>query len=274
MRTFSRSISGVIVGLVALPAMGGLVVTSYETVALTNGYAPSFNQYYSEQIVTNLSPAVADVSGDWTGPNVDGTPNTWHFVGSSRATSTTTITPDTYSFQAAGSYAYELNTNAAFVNPAGTVLTASGAATYRGIFESDAPLSYTLTADLIKGCRVSLIRVNFGIVFNEGNFTTTPRTLSLAGTLPAGRYQIFGATGLSAPNLTDGVHHFATSGNFENLLFSARIPEPGALGLAVALGIAFALKRHAKSEVLCRRLNGRAVGIDCPGSICPPFNPA
>lgn len=75
------------------PTLGALVVMSYSTLAQTRGYAPvSQAQYYAEQRLEHVSPALAEVAGDWTGPNADGTPNTWRFDGTARATSTTTIT--------------------------------------------------------------------------------------------------------------------------------------------------------------------------------------
>lgn len=146
------------------PALGALVVTSYRTVAQTNGYASvSQAQYFAEQRVENVSPATTEVFGDWTGPNADGTPNTWHFVGTSRATSTTTITADSYTVEAAASFSYQIDTAVAFIDPSSTsIFGPSGTGQYNGFFESDVTLHYTITAQLNQRGRVRLSRTGVG----------------------------------------------------------------------------------------------------------------
>src|SRR5215213_9603964 len=91
----------------AMPAQAGITVTSYSASALTNGFAPSFQgPYYEQQTLTSVSPVIAEVSGDWLGPNEDGTPNTWHWVGSSRSSSATTFDASSYTVTAGGSFEY------------------------------------------------------------------------------------------------------------------------------------------------------------------------
>ena len=58
-------LAGLLICLAVSPALAGLTVTSFQTTALTNGYAPvGGNQYIAQQTLTNVSPAFADVSGD------------------------------------------------------------------------------------------------------------------------------------------------------------------------------------------------------------------
>jgi hypothetical protein len=238
MRNARKWLAGMVMcATVAPPALGGLVVTSYRTVASTNGYAPvSQAQYFAEQRLENVSPAIAEVSGDWTGPNADGTPNTWHFVGTSRATSTTTITADSYTVEAAASFAYQVDTTADFIDPRSTSVFGFGvAAQYRGFFETDVPIMYSITARLNQQVDVRLSLIGGTIIFNESNPSSTPRILTLAGTIPPGRYQFLAGTGLSGPILPNGINHFGASGSVENLVFTVRVPEPNAIGIGAAL---------------------------------------
>src|SRR5262245_29867952 len=177
MRTVCKWLAGVLVSIGASPAPGALVVTTYRTIASTNGFAPtSMTQYYAEQRLDEITPAVAEVFGDWTGPNADGTPNTWHFVGTSRATSATTITADSFSVDAAASFAYEINTTADFIDPQSTsIFGFGGSAQYRGFFESDVPIAYTITAQLNQRGRATLTSSTGMIIFSEINFEVTPR---------------------------------------------------------------------------------------------------
>src|SRR5438045_2125543 len=78
------------------PAVARITVTSYTTAAGTNAYAPlSQDQYFDQKTLTNVSPAVADVSDDWTGTNIGGSTSTWHWIGSTQTSSVTTFTANT-----------------------------------------------------------------------------------------------------------------------------------------------------------------------------------
>jgi hypothetical protein len=237
---------------ISSPAFGRLVVTSYQTVVSTNGFAPtSQTQYIALQTLANITPAHAEVSGDWTGPNADGTPDTWHFVGTSRATSTTTITPDSYTAEAAAAFAYEINTTPDFVDPrSASVFTPGGAANYNGFFTTDVPLVYVITARLNQRGRVRLNQIGGPEIFDENNLTVIPRLLNLTGVLPPGQYQFLATTSLSAANLPNGVNHYARSGSFENLVFEVRVPEPSLFGLilAVVLGTLPARRRKSRTR--------------------------
>lgn len=246
MRMDCRWLGAALVLTAAAPAVGGLVVTSYRTVAQTNGYAPvSQAQYFAEQRLENVSPAHAQVSGDWTGPNADGTPNTWHFVGTSRATSTTTITADSYTVEAAASFAYELNTTSAFIDPASVSVFAPGTvASYRGFFEANVPIEYTITARLHQRGRVTLISSNGIVIFTRTNSDVLPEFINVGGTLPPGSFNILATAGSGVPNLSSGVHHRIGSGSFEDFVFTARIPEPGSLAFGTVLVILAKRRRN------------------------------
>ena len=234
MRNALKWLAGVVVWAMASPALGGLVVTSYRTVAQTNGYAPvSQAQYFAEQRLENVSPAVAEVSGDWTGPNADGTPDTWHFRGTSRATSTTTVTADGYTVEASASFAFQLDTTAAFIDPASVSIFAPGATSnYNGFFDTDVPLVYSITAQLNQRGRVRLNQIGGPEIFDENNLNLVPRLLNLAGIIPSGRYQFLATTGFGVPNLPNGINHRAANGGLESLIFTVRVPEPRLLGFA------------------------------------------
>lgn len=226
-------------------ASGGLVVTSYRTLASTNGYAPTNQtQYFSEQRLENISSALAEVSGDWTGPNSNGTPNTWHFVGSSRASSTTTITPDSYTVEAAASFEYLIETTSAFVDPRSiSIFGPGGTAQYRGFFETDIPLLYSITAQLNQRGRVRLSSFAGAEIFDVSNSAIAPQLLNLSGLVPPGQYQFLAAAGVGAANLPNGINHYERSGSFENLVFTVSVPEPRTLGI----GAIFMIRRRGRS---------------------------
>src|SRR5262245_22068103 len=103
-----------LLGFVA-PARGGITVSSYGASALTNAYAPlDRSAYFNEQDANNISPALADVSADWTGTNIAGATTTWHWAGSAHAVSTTTFDGKSLSLTGAGSFSYDLTTTAGF----------------------------------------------------------------------------------------------------------------------------------------------------------------
>ena len=227
------ALSGLLVTILSQVTLGGITVTSYETLAETNGFAPSLSgPYFAQQILTNVTPALAEVSGDWMGPNADGTPATWHFVGTSRARSTTTIDANSYTITAAGSFDYELNTTADFVDPQPSVFAPTGAASYDGHFTVDLPVSYSVNGVLNQWGRVRLAAVGGGtVVFDQANATDKPMVIDLTGTIPPGQYRFLVATGLSAPGFPNGINHFGASGSYEDIRFNVQVPEPSALGL-------------------------------------------
>src|SRR5438876_3559599 len=106
-----------ILGAIA-SARASITVTSYQTIALTNAYAPlDQSAYFDRKVLTNVSPAVADVSDDWTGTNIGGSTATWHWVGSAHTSSITTFSANSLTITGAGSFSYDLTTTAAFVEP-------------------------------------------------------------------------------------------------------------------------------------------------------------
>ena len=61
MRTIARGLAGLIVCALASPALAGITVTSYQTVALSNGFAPtSQTKYFAQETLTDVSPGAND----------------------------------------------------------------------------------------------------------------------------------------------------------------------------------------------------------------------
>src|SRR5205823_3992103 len=114
-------------------------------------------QYFDKQTLTNTSPAVVDVSDDWTGTNVGGATTTWHWVGASHAETTTTFDATNLAVAGAGSFSYELTTTSGFVDPTstGTVYGPGGAADYQCYFTLNTPATYRATGQI----------VGFGVAF-------------------------------------------------------------------------------------------------------------
>jgi hypothetical protein len=233
-------LAALLVAILAPQASAGITVTSYQTVAETNGYAPSLQgPYFAQQTLENLSPALAEVSGDWTGPNADGTPDTWHFVGTSQASSTTAFDANSYTVTAAGSFVYELNTSADFVDPRPSVFSPGGAANYRGFFAIDTAARYVLSIRLNQYSGVSLGSFESGFIFNQFNSSANPVMVQFTGTIAAAHYQILATTGTGPANLPNGINHESASGSFEDLTFVVQVPEPTAftVGVTIVLGL-------------------------------------
>jgi hypothetical protein len=235
----------------ASPAIAGITVTSYTTTALTNGFAPSLEgPYLAQQTLTNLTPALADVAGDWTGPNEDGTPDTWHWVGASRSSSTTSFDANSYSVTAAGSFEYALDTTVNFIDPRPNVFSPGAAANYEGFFTTDSPMTYSIVGQLVQRSRVRLNTSSGTIIFNQSNPTSVPMLVNLVGVIPAGQYRVLFTTSFGPPNLPSGANHNEASGSYENANFSVQVPEP--IGLSVVTLIA---------ATTLRRRDGGARGL-------------
>lgn len=237
MRTMSKALVGLLAWALVSPALAGITVTSYQTVAQVNGYAPvSQTQYFEQQTLTNVSPAMAQVSGDWMGPNAGGKTPTWHYVGSAQAMSTTAFDANSLTITAAGSFAYTVDTTADFVDPGGVTIYRPGAAAeYNGFFNTDEPVTYAITAQLNQWGRVRLNSLDGSVVFDQSNHTMIPMTVSLSGTIPPRQYRVLFTTGLGAPNLPNGANHFEASGSYEDVVFSVQVPEANSFVLAISI---------------------------------------
>ncbi len=237
MRYHPRIWAGLLVWALASPALAGIMVTSYQTLALTNAFAPlSQTEYFAQHTLVNVSPALAEVSGDWMGTNSGGSTNTWHFVGQSSATSTTTFNADTLTVTASGSFAYEINTTAEFVDPRSSdIYSPSGAANYEALFNTDVPMTYMITAQLNQRGRVRLSSFNGEVVLDVVNPGPAPLLVDRAGTIPAGHYDFLASTSLIASNLPNGINHYARSGGFGKLIFTVQVPEPSALAALIGM---------------------------------------
>src|SRR5262245_24862730 len=99
------------VALLALPvaARGGIVINQYKTTAHSNawtGMAP--DPYFLTQTLDNLSPASADVVGDWMGTNYGGSKLTWHWIGHGHMDTVTTLTADRLTTTGSGYFTNDL----------------------------------------------------------------------------------------------------------------------------------------------------------------------
>jgi hypothetical protein len=243
----SKGLVILFVSALASPALAGITVTSYQTLALTNAFAPlSQTEYFAQQTLANVSPALAEVSGDWMGTNAGGSSNTWHFVGSSRATSTSAFDADSYTVTAAASFTYELNTTAEFIDPRSSgIYTPGGGANYDGFFVTDITTTYAISVELRQWSKVFFGSFEAGFIFNEINHSPTPRFVQLSGSIPPGHYQIGASAGLAAPNFPNGVNHFTANGSFVDMTFTVQVPEPNTLGVLIAI-IGNALRRRKR----------------------------
>lgn len=229
-------------------ASAGITVTSYSTVAQINGYAPvSQTQFFEQQTLNNITPATASVSGDWMGTNSTGSSLTWHFVGSAQASSTTALDASGLTISAAGSFSYQLDTSAGFVDPGGASIYRPGAAAnYEGFFTTDVPLQYSITGQLNHLGRVRLSSFEWGVEFDRTNVGSTPTAVAISGTILPGRYDLLVTASLGAPNLPTGVNQYAASGSFENVIFTVQVPEPTAAGVLFTMS-AFTQRRRKRS---------------------------
>jgi hypothetical protein len=229
-------------------ARAGITVTSYSTLAETNGYALSLQgPYFAQQTLENVSPALAQISADWTGPNADGTPDTWHWVGASQANSITTFGANSYTVTAAGSVSCELNTTAEFVDPGPSVFSPGGAANHEGFFTLDTPATYSITAQLNLRGRVRLSSAS-GFVFNQINGTSIPQFVNLSGTIPSGEYLLVFAAGVGPPNFPNGVNHFSAEGSYRDVMFTVQVPEPAAVSSVILI---FAASTRTRNRCGC-----------------------
>ena len=218
------------------PALGGIVVTQSRTTAVTLGYAPfSQTEFYAKQELIDISPAHAQVSGDWWGPNAGGTTPTWHWVGAAEVSSTTTFDYSRLSVTGSGSFSHELTTTAGFIYPGPFTYTPSSTADNSCFFTLTEPAFYSVSVELGRYGVAHLGSVDFGTIFDRVNFTTTPVQFEQAGTLAPGRYRIQAGTGVAIGNLPNGVNHYSRAGYFSDFRFAVQVPEPNAILLALFL---------------------------------------
>jgi hypothetical protein len=185
-------------------------------------------QYYAQQTLTNVSPALAEVSGDWMGPNAGGSTTTWHYVGSASGMSSTEFNANSLTITGAGSFLYRVDTTAEFVDPSSSAIFPPGAVgSYNGFFNTDVPTTYIMMALLSQWGRVRLNSLDGSVVFDQTNVTTVPLAVNLSGSLPAGQYRVLITAGL-ATQLPNGVNHYIASGGYEDVTFTVQIPEPRA----------------------------------------------
>jgi hypothetical protein len=229
---------------VAAPAMATLTVTSFDTQAQTNAYAPlDRSAYFDTNDQPNISPASASVSDDWSGTNIGGSTNTWHMVTSANISTTTTIDANSLTITGGGVFSYDLSTTAGFIDPTRvtTVYTPGANAGFGCSFTIDKPENYTLTAQLNHLGSVSLTSSGGGIVFQQLNLGTTSQLVNASGVLSPGQYLIgVGANNYGPSGLPNGVNHIVTSGSLSNFSFTVQVPEPTGFVLAVLIPVMLA----------------------------------
>jgi hypothetical protein len=215
---------------IAAPALAGITVSSFNTGAQTNAYAPlDRSAYFATDEKPNLSPAAVDVSADWAGTNIGGATSTWHWISSCHSNSVTSIQSNRITVTAEGSFNYDLATTSDFVDPTQhaalySPLASSGYACY---FSIDTAAAYSLSSQLSGNSAVQLFSVVDGSFFvNQVHGAGPPLSVTSAGVLPAGQYGFSLTANLAAPNLPNGANHIEGNGSFTNLNFFVQVPEP------------------------------------------------
>jgi hypothetical protein len=181
----------------------------------------------------DVSPAHAQVSGDWWGPTVGGTLNTWHWGGNAQVTSSTAFDATCLHATADGTFAHSLTTTAQFVDPRPSTYTPSSAANYKCYFEIDQSAHYSVGVDLARSSVVRLFRFGTGYLINEFNTSLSPpRRFEATGMLAPGSYLIEANSSIAAANLPNGINFYSRSGSYSNYSFFVQVPEPRAVMLA------------------------------------------
>ena len=236
-----------------------ITLGQHRTLAETNAYAPlSQDQYYQEQRLINVTPAAADAVGDWTGTNVGGSVDTWHWVGHAHLETSTSATSTVLSISGAGSFVFDLTTFPGFIAPnnQATVFVPGCAADYTCSFTIDSPTNYSASALLGQFALFRLSSTQNGTIFSQSNGTSTAVPVSFSGTLPAGDYSFRANTSL-AINAIGTTHQ---QGSLSNFNLAVGVPEPtgGATGAIIAtMGIVRARRRvRPRSGRLKRRCRG------------------
>jgi hypothetical protein len=221
------------------PVRAGTTVSSFDTQAQANAYAPlDKSAYFLDDSKHNVSPAVGDVVGDWTGTNVGGTETTWHMTASAHASSTTTITSNSLSITGAGSFSYEIATTAGFSEPLQhAVLYTPGANTGTGaVFTIDQPATYSLSATISGVSGIALQSFPGTIIFAQDHFGPLAKQVSTSGTIAPGKYQVGITANAGGPSgLPNGINDILEAGAFSSFTFFVQVPEPsaGVMGLCL-----------------------------------------
>ena len=227
-------------------ARAGVTVTSIDTQAQANAYAPDQQTYFADDDHPNVSPASASVSDNWSGTNIGGSETTWNMVASAQIVTTTTATPTNLNITGSGSFAYNISTTAGFVDPT-TVMTLFGpeaAGDYQCYFTLDAPAAYTLNASLMGSSEVYFASFQTGLIFQKDQFAASTILASQSGTIPAGSYEIRGNASFGGPTPLGANTNIKESGSITNFLFSVQVPEP--TFLAAILGLSVYIARRER----------------------------
>lgn len=248
MRYITSAIILILLLSIVSPAKAGITVTSFDTQAQANAYAPlDKSAYYTDHSAHNTSPAIGNVSEDWTGTNVGGTETTWHMTASVHTDSTTNFNTNALTISGAGSFAYDINTTAGFSEPLqhATLFTPGAISSVGSVFTIDQSANYSLTATL--GHLGNVYFASFaegGVILDKTNFSSIPKLIIMNGTISVGRYQIGVTSNASGPSgLPDGINHVLMSGSYDDFHFTVQVPEPSYSQLALLLVGGLVLQR-------------------------------
>jgi hypothetical protein len=249
MSFYSRILIATLLAGITLPVAAMLSVTSFDTEAQANAYAPlSKAMYYDVQDMPNISPASASVSDNWSGTNIGGSTNTWNMVTSANISTTTTVGPNSLAVTGGGGFNYNITTTAAFVDPTSvTTLYVPGAdGSYGCFFTVDAPASYTISGQLIGSSTIYFASTLGNVIFQQQHFGTLTKTINVSGIILPGQYQISAGADQSGPSgLSPGINNVLQSGSLNNFSFTLQVPEPSLLVVTFTSAM-FILRRRRR----------------------------
>ena len=253
-----RAVVVILIGIIAVSAGAAVTVSSFDTQAEANAYAPlDKSAYFATDDKPNASPAVGDVSADWLGTNLGGSTTTWEMVAAAQINTVTTTTGQNLTITGAGSFSYDLTTTTGFIDPTSqTVLYApEAAADYQCYFSLDTPASYNFSALLGGYSALDFFSVSTGsIIFSRVKFGGAPSSVATSGTVGPGDYGVGVTANFGPPDLPPGVNDSAATGSFSGFSFSVVVPEPRFVALATALAAAGARRaRRSRVESANRR---------------------
>lgn len=241
MRLRVVSIVILLIGCDLTSVLAGISASSFDTQAQANAYAPlDKSGYFAVDDKPSTSPALTDVSGDWTGTNLGASETTWHMVTFAHLQSSTIFDPSQLAITGAGSFSYEVSTSNNFTDPArGAARFVPGAdASYGCRFTTDVSTLCQLSADLNRLGGITLKQIGGPTIFDSLNLGTLPKPVAFTTTLSPSEYQLsFGANHYGPAPLPDGINDFTSSGGISNVVVSVQIPEAVTAGAVVILSL-------------------------------------
>lgn len=229
-------------------AIADITVSDYRATASTNAFAPlDRSQYFDEDIIDNISPSIANASGDWTGTNVGGSAQTWHWIGIAKTDVLLNLSPMSLFVSGSGQFSHTIGTTPDFVGPSSQVITyaPSSNSAYVMQFTTEEEGSFSIDATLSRWTYVTLYsHTSQNDVYSKVNTSISPFVVDTSGVLPIGTYTLEIATNFGGTT-NQGASNRTDTGSFTNFLFTVQVPEP-AFGGALAF-VALFLRRGSRS---------------------------